>query len=170
MNQEQKKVIEGHLSPSETTKAVQTGETQLIVVTDSRMLTITETSEAGQDTRQVNSTLLTGPHVVGSRVEHTGSKPVDVIEFAIGFIVGIVGLSFLAASSTATGVAGSLAILVGLGLLIGGGYICYSSFDTNDGELKATILTLDDEPNHSVTLPENSTDVARSISMVVGSN
>jgi hypothetical protein len=60
MNQEQKKVIEGHLSPSETTKAVQTGETQLIVVTDSRMLTVSETSEAGQDTRQVNSTLLTG--------------------------------------------------------------------------------------------------------------
>jgi hypothetical protein len=169
MNQEQKRVVEGHLSAGETVKAARSGPNKLIAVTDSRLLTITEESNAGKDTRKVESTLLTGQHVVGARVERVGSGSVDTVEFALGFVLGIIGALALAVSSSLDGGAGALGLLVGLGILAGGGYVCYSAI-TTDGEVEATILTLDDEPNYSVTLPEDSTGVARAISTVVGSD
>jgi hypothetical protein len=168
MNQSQKEVVEGHLSANETIHATRSGDDRLIVVTDARILTVTGGSDGGRAVRTVTSTLLNGPHVVGARVTRKDTSSVNLGEFVTGLLVGLVGFGAFGASVSVGGMGGLFIVFLGLALVGGGGYICYTALHPDDAELKATIRTVDDEPNHSVSLPADSIAVARAISTIVG--
>jgi hypothetical protein len=85
--------------------------------------------------------------------------------------MGVIGLVMLIASLG--GVEQELQLLVGFcGLvLVGlGAFLGHRAYDTPDGEIEATIQTLDDEDDRTLGLPKEADDVARAVTTTVGAS
>lgn len=172
VNQNQQKVVNRYLAPGETVKASTVDQdNRLVVVTDRQVLSLAEDTRGRADTREIESTLLTGDHVIGTEVEIRDSPDVDLVELIIAGGMGVIGLVMLIASSG--GVEQELQLLVGFcGLvLVGlGAFLGYRAYDTPDGEIEVTIQTLDDEDDRTLGLPKEADDVARAVTTTVGAS
>ena len=81
----EQQIVASHLMDGESVVDSYVGTSEAVVVTDRRLLRITDRG----DTTSVDSTLLRGPHVIGSRVEST--RRADQTEIPVGALVAVLG-------------------------------------------------------------------------------
>ncbi|AUV84127.1 hypothetical protein C2R22_21335 (plasmid) [Salinigranum rubrum] len=162
--------IKPHLADGETINSARASGTDAIVVTDRRILDIKQhNANSGREHQFVNSTLFTGDNVAGVRITEIGKEPVDIERILLAVFVGIGGViaGFLA-NEIIPDIGNLLAVFIGLTGLAIAVAMTYEAFQTEDGHIKISLLSLNGDTFEALTLAEDEADVAASISEAVG--
>ncbi|WP_135828946.1 hypothetical protein [Halorussus halobius] len=163
----QRKEISSHLSANEEIQAGWTGPSEVVVVTDSRVVSMEDKTEDGRSMRDIRSTSLTDG-ARGVEIQEFGSKAVDWVQAGFWCLALLVGILVSVLAFDSSGAQSRIMLLVGLIVIVSAGYLIYDTFDTPDGEIQVDVKT--DAGTDTYWLPPSESDVAASVSEVVGKN
>lgn len=162
--------VQPYLSPNESIRAARANDSSAVVVTDRRIMEVTQGSgDAGRDLKLAKSTLLKGPKVLGVKIVEAESEPVDtdgviygVGSFLVGFALYVI---FNGVSGELAEAAGLMSALAGsvMGLLL-----IWGAIQTKDGKVTVELIGDEGEVIETISLAEEEADVAAEISSVIG--
>lgn len=165
LTEKQEKVLKGHLAKGEKIRNATADEDRALAVTDRRIIELEEWESQNRDKRRVRCTLLTGDRVIGTNVDHKGSRDFDKDGLLLGgglSVAGILGIVWAVdGESLIITVGAALAALIGIAVLV-------DAFNTDDGGITVTVKTTEGD-DKQVILAEGDAKIARSISESVGS-
>ena len=155
LSEAEEQTVKKHLMEGESIVDSHGGTDETFVVTDVRLLRVTE----GDDTTSVDSTLLRGPHVVGSRVESTRRS--DQSAVLIGSLVAVLGgILAVVGFETELGMSVFGVLLVGLGVW----WVYESEESTTAIEIQTT-----GEPV-TIDVPDGAASLGTAVSRVIAEN
>ena len=155
LSEAEQQTVKKHLMDGESVVDSYAGTDESIVVTDLRLLRIAESN----DTTSVDSTLLRGPHVVGSSVESTRRSDqsavlIGALLAVLGAVLAVVGLE------TEVGMSVFGVLLVGIGVWV--------VYDAEDNATAIEIRTTG-EPV-IIEIPDGATSLGTAVSRVIAKN
>ena len=155
LSEAEQQTVKKHLMESESMVDSYAGADEAVVVTDVRLLRVADRD----DTTSVDSTLLRGPHVVGSRIEST--RRADQSAVLIGSLMAVLG-GVLAVVGLGTELGMSV---FGVLLVVVGVWLVY------DAEESATAIEIQTtgEPV-SIDVPDGATSLGTAVSRVIAEN
>lgn len=164
LSEPQQKVLKNYLASGEKIRQTATGENLVLGVTDRRIVEIEEWQENSIDKRQVRSTFFTGDRVIGTTVDHKGSKSYDENDLAAGGLIGAIGLIGLSWGWLENET--FILIIAAIVAIIGVMFI-WSALGKDEGEVTVTIKTTEGD-DKELQLQQGSEEIAQAISGSVG--
>lgn len=162
--QSQQKAVSSHVADNESIEAGRADSEEVFVVTDSRILSMKDTTKDGHSVRTIQSTNLS-EGVRGVEIEET--KPKSKVEDAL-ILSGISVVGGLVSFYYAFTNTSEIAMLIGVVCIIAGAILVYDGFDTPDGEIKVEITT--DAGTDTYWLREDDSEIAAAVSEIIGEN
>ncbi|MBX0325568.1 hypothetical protein EGH21_21320 [Halomicroarcula sp. F13] len=152
------RVLEPHIPSGERLIEAHTADGRTVAVTDRRVIELHhEEDDMSQDT-SLESVLLTSDYVVGSEYGRTEDTTNPLVEWIAGGLLAFLGVVIAVVGSETS------ALVIGVGLILGGVAVVYLSRAQTSGEISATVHRTGDLSDRSRTFPQGEAEVARAIS------
>jgi hypothetical protein len=152
-----KETVQSHLPSGETIKSAHSDGLDTMVVTGSRLFTVTSGERGDKKARRTQAIAFDEVTSVTVDVLEDGSANVALLIFA-----AILGIGAVVLMLPSTG--GGAIVFVGLILALGAVGVAGVALDTDDGHIEVTVRTNNDDDTHSYTLQRDAEDVAAAIS------
>ena len=157
-----KQVLQAHLADGEEAIEGHSTDEKSFVVTERRLLVITDGDEA--DSREQRVETIPFDQTTGVLVDSHAEGQTDAILAALGGLVGALGLGSFAVAGGNTG--GDTGLMMGLGFvgIVAALVLVAIAVDTHDGHTELTIQRLGSAPERSYTLTRDADQFAAEVS------
>lgn len=170
-----RETIEPHLAKGETPQAINTDEGRVVVVTDRRVIQARERTVDGSDVQDVESILLRGPHVLGTRVKRRDAGEPRYGQVGLGVLFAVIG-ALLAYGGVVKGwlgfalpqSSGTVILLAGVVAVPSGAYLVYEGMQTDPARIEVNVLSTGNDK--TLELPQSASDIAETVSSVVATD
>ncbi|MFC7233467.1 hypothetical protein ACFQMM_22730 [Saliphagus sp. GCM10025308] len=167
-SQEEKDILEKHISKGETAIDVHTrtvGPNQVsmetYLVTDGRLVTLDSRGKSGT----VDSTFFDS--LGGLTIDHKPSKGPDQQAIVVGILLVILGMISFGALGVADGSSEAILVIAGLAAAVVGVLMLLDAYKTEDGTVTVSLQTREGQTATSFTLKDDYLEFAWSVSKAV---